>query len=219
MTGQPIDVNRILEARETLTTYKHRFLLLFSNHHKNTSEDAFVITSLTPLVAGQQVFDSYGIKCNHRYLLNYGFAIEKNVEDDGTSPNEVQIQIKLTFHSNPQLRTKQILASRAGFEVDPWLRLSAQHVDKHTAEVLSCLRFAAADKDELSHIINSWERANKSLSSFDPLTVAQRPMSVRNETMALGQLQSVLIDMLDKYPKTLEEDERELASSALAPFR
>ena len=37
-----------------------------------------------------QVYDSYGQKCNHRFLLNYGFAIENNRESDGFCPNEVR---------------------------------------------------------------------------------------------------------------------------------
>ena len=35
------------------------------------------------------MYDSYGQKCNHRFLLNYGFAIEHNREADGFCPNEV----------------------------------------------------------------------------------------------------------------------------------
>jgi len=50
---------------------------------------AFTITSLEPIGAGCQVYDSYGQKCNHRFLLNYGFAIENNREADGFCPNEV----------------------------------------------------------------------------------------------------------------------------------
>ena len=55
-------------------------------------EDAvggFVVSSLEPIRAGNQVFDSYGQKCNHRFLLNYGFSVEDNVEPDGYCPNEV----------------------------------------------------------------------------------------------------------------------------------
>lgn len=40
-------------------------------------------------ISCQQVYDSYGQKCNHRFLLNYGFAIEHNREADGFCPNEV----------------------------------------------------------------------------------------------------------------------------------
>ena len=59
------------------------------------SLNSFTMTSLSPLVVGQQVMDSYGKKCNSRFLLHYGFAIEENTEEDGSCPNEVPIRLKL----------------------------------------------------------------------------------------------------------------------------
>jgi protein-histidine N-methyltransferase len=53
------------------------------------SSQAFTIVSLQGIGAGAQVYDSYGQKCNHRFLLNYGFSVENNVEPDGFCPNEV----------------------------------------------------------------------------------------------------------------------------------
>ena len=50
----------------------------------------FTVVSLQPIRAGAQVYDSYGRKCNHRFLLNYGFSVENNVETDGFCPNEVR---------------------------------------------------------------------------------------------------------------------------------
>lgn len=52
--------------------------------------------SLQPIPAFSQVFDSYGQKCNHRFLLNYGFAVENNREPDGFCPNEVLIKLILS---------------------------------------------------------------------------------------------------------------------------
>lgn len=49
----------------------------------------FTVTTIESIQAGAQVYDSYGQKCNHRFLLNYGFSIENNVELDGYCPNEV----------------------------------------------------------------------------------------------------------------------------------
>ena len=49
--------------------------------------------SLQSIPAGAQVYDSYGQKCNHRFLLNYGFAVENNREIDGFCPNEVPIEL------------------------------------------------------------------------------------------------------------------------------
>jgi hypothetical protein len=57
---------------------------------------AFRIISMVPIVAGQQVFDSYGRKCNSRFLLNYGFAVEHNVDEDtGQCHNEVRFVLHL----------------------------------------------------------------------------------------------------------------------------
>lgn len=53
------------------------------------SLQSFTITSIEQIRAGAQVYDSYGQKCNHRFLLNYGFSVENNVEPDGFCPNEV----------------------------------------------------------------------------------------------------------------------------------
>ena len=49
--------------------------------------------SLQGIPAGAQVYDSYGQKCNHRFLLNYGFAVEDNREIDGFCPNEVPLEL------------------------------------------------------------------------------------------------------------------------------
>jgi histone-lysine N-methyltransferase SETD3 len=50
---------------------------------------------LQSIPAGAQVYDSYGQKCNHRFLLNYGFAVEDNRELDGFCPNEVPLLLKV----------------------------------------------------------------------------------------------------------------------------
>ena len=42
------------------------------------------------------MFDSYGKKCNSRFLLNYGFAVDHNADDDvGQNHNEVRLLIAL----------------------------------------------------------------------------------------------------------------------------
>lgn len=56
-------------------------------------KQAFTITTLQSIPCGAQVYDSYGQKCNHRFLLNYGFAVEDNREVDGFCPNEVSIEL------------------------------------------------------------------------------------------------------------------------------
>ena len=56
------------------------------NHHtpKQTSwyfsdeDGGFVIRNLKVTEPGSEIFDSYGQKCNSRFLLNYGFTLQNN---------------------------------------------------------------------------------------------------------------------------------------------
>lgn len=73
------------------------------NHHlpKQTSwyycdrRKGFVIQSLREIEAGAEVFDSYGQKCNSRFLLNYGFTLPAN------SHNEVVLLAPLRPSNSP----------------------------------------------------------------------------------------------------------------------
>lgn len=42
----------------------------------------FVVQSLREITTGEEVFDSYGLKCNSRFLLNYGFILENNPHNE-----------------------------------------------------------------------------------------------------------------------------------------
>ena len=62
------------------------------------------------LTAGNQVFDSYGKKCNSRFLLNYGFAVEDNRDTDGQCHNEVRIIFRFReSETDPLRRTRERL--------------------------------------------------------------------------------------------------------------
>jgi histone-lysine N-methyltransferase SETD3 len=74
------------------------------NHHRprqtrwtfDNRKRQFVIISMHDLHGGAQVFDSYGKKCNSRFLLNYGFAVDHNADDDvGQNHNEVRLLVAL----------------------------------------------------------------------------------------------------------------------------
>ena len=61
----------------------------------SNEQQGFTMTSLKPLTAGQQIMDSYGKKCNSKFLMHYGFAIEKNREEDGKCMNEMPLTFAL----------------------------------------------------------------------------------------------------------------------------
>jgi len=87
-----------IDGHRTSALVPHADML---NHHRpretkwsfDDDLQSFTITTLQSISAGAQVYDSYGQKCNHRFLLNYGFAVEDNSELDGFCPNEVPIEL------------------------------------------------------------------------------------------------------------------------------
>ena len=65
-------------------------LMNTSRHHERHVDFAFeaghfVMRAVRDGAAGSAVTDSYGPKSNGRYLLNYGFAMEDNVDERGAS--------------------------------------------------------------------------------------------------------------------------------------
>jgi len=81
----------------------------------DSKRQAFLIHSLCPLHVGQQVFDSYGKKCNSRFLLNYGFAVEYNRDDDtGQSHNEVSAVVERHGQSRKPIAPRWARAGSAG---------------------------------------------------------------------------------------------------------
>ncbi len=82
----------------------------------NSLRQCFTITSTTTLLKGQQVYDSYGKKCNSRFLLNYGFAVEHNRDDDtGQNHNEVRLVMSMEPPSvDPWFQHKLSQLLRAG---------------------------------------------------------------------------------------------------------
>ena len=128
---------------------------------------AFTITTLhAPIAAGAQVYDSYGQKCNHRFLLNYGFAVEDNRELDGFCPNEVPLELfvsasdplyaeKLEFWTRGEQQQQQqparILGERLVAPAPPVvkrIRVCASN-NENTRLLFSLLRALACNEAEL----------------------------------------------------------------------
>eukprot|EP00986_Skeletonema_menzelii_P015589 scaffold12132_cov153-Skeletonema_menzelii.AAC.6 len=93
------------------------------NHHRPREtkwtfceeSQCFTITTLQSIGAGCQVYDSYGQKCNHRFLLNYGFCVERNVEGDGFCPNEVPLEVGLDGFGAVVLFGENLVNEGGGF--------------------------------------------------------------------------------------------------------
>jgi len=174
---------------------------------------AFTITSLQSIREGAQVYDSYGQKCNHRFLLNYGFSIENNVEADGFCPNEVPFFF--TLNPADRLFDKKLRFWMLDDHRTKMIRVCVSE-NEGTAFALACLRVIVATEDEFETIINSSIHGRRA----GPMMVrdVRFPLTLRNERAAMLLLSGMIDDMLSAYPTTLEEDRARLAGRSLKPF-
>jgi len=74
------------------------------------ASESFVVEATVDLEAGAELLDSYGRKCNTRYLLNYGFCVQDNRDPDGRCYNEWRIFVALDPR-DAALQLKRCLAA------------------------------------------------------------------------------------------------------------
>lgn len=183
---------------------------------------SFTVISLSNIASSAQVYDSYGQKCNHRFLLNYGFSVENNVEPDGFCPNEVimyALIIVLTCGQAPVLLSlddsdelfpeKYALWNRETGLISKRVHLCVCENDA-MMNALGTSRLLVADKTDLRHIYET--------SRYPSAKDFRAALSLRNEIRALKHLYSVCQDYLSRYKTTYEEDCVLLQSDELEPF-
>jgi len=169
---------------------------------------AFTITSLQHIPAGAQVYDSYGQKCNHRFLLNYGFAVEDNREMDGFCPNEVPLELyvdpedplfteKLEFWTRGEIST----SAAPGTAADPSALLSqsllahavraadGQHWWNGGAPVVKRIRICVSNNDNtriLFSLLRTLACNEAELKAITlPITTTSSPSPPSPESMSM----------------------------------
>jgi histone-lysine N-methyltransferase SETD3 len=185
--------------------------------------------SLQSIPAGSQVYDSYGQKCNHRFLLNYGFAVEDNRELDGFCPNEVPIELSLSSE-DPLFAQK----------IDFWMRGEVNLAKSNTKRVRVCvsnnentrllfslLRAMNCNADELRAIATPVTSDMRSLfvpehrssvaSYYRSCRDIRHPLSLRNERVVMLNLLQLISFALSKYPTPLGQDKTELLDERAYP--
>ena len=168
--------------------------------------DGFIITTLKPIPRGDQVFDSYGRKCNSRFFVNYGFTIDDNAED-----NEVCMRFTLSA-SDPLYAVKARMlgsTSRGGivreFQVPATYRETSDR-EKKTRDMFTFLRIAAANNDEIASLQSAKAAADGRIDETEAL-------SPRNEHVVLTLIRHSAVDVLSGFTHTIEEDEALLKSA------
>jgi histone-lysine N-methyltransferase SETD3 len=88
------------------------------------SLDSFVLCAKEKIWSGNEIYDSYGRKCNSRFFVNYGFTLPNNQED-----NRARLKISMDFKDESPLHKHKL--SLVGGE-DKIMLLCLQYTEKDT---------------------------------------------------------------------------------------
>jgi len=146
------------------------------------SRNAFTITTTKRLLKSAQVFDSYGRKCNSRFFVNYGFALDFN-ED-----NQVALFFDIPKDDQAQIKAKLLGGNRRRFQI------AFEHKERCTKKCMSFLRIAHASIEELLP-----------LTKLQDVTIID-PINIHNEARVMQVVAQACQDTLKIFDTTLEED-------------
>ncbi|MDR3737337.1 MAG: SET domain-containing histone-lysine N-methyltransferase [Acidobacteriaceae bacterium] len=161
----------------------------------------FIIESKENLERGDQVYDSYGKKCNSRFFLNYGFIVENN------DANEVPIKIVVP-ESDPLFTAKSKIL---GCIMSKTIRVSEDLTEQNMVNFFSFLRFAEFQGDPMVLYKYQFQQGPKKKSEDDDYEPAYQgtnipPISIENERQVLNRIGAQSMFLLKRYATSYEED-------------
>jgi len=163
----------------------------------DNKRNSFTITTLKTIVRGEPIYDSYGPKCNSRFLVNYGFALEHN-ED-----NQCQLHVAIPT-TDPHYALKLRLLGGYASNARRRFHIPIQYGEKETRECFSFVRFALATEEEI--IKAGGGRADGEGGSADFKVDEIEPLSIRNEIQTLRTLSQAAVNEMKGFDTTIEED-------------
>lgn len=161
--------------------------------------NGFVIEAAVDISKGEEVLDSYGVKCNSRFLLNYGFTLDDN------EANEFPYLIKLT--EDLPFYEEKLDFLKAKSQVFRMLKDTSKPC---LQEMLTYMRLIEIDDlDFLNQVVDEFLDSDffiqgKYLNAF----------SLSIEKKILQRLEKMSNEYIQRYPNSIEDDEEALKKEA-----
>lgn len=168
----------------------------------------FEIQAIEDIPRNAEIFDSYGKKCNSRFLLNYGFIVRNN------DANEVPLEIYYNPGDKFLTHKKEMISDGSDFKK---FRVTDNLRETNMFEFFSWTRFVEFDEN-YTVLIDYEARSAAKQPQFDDEDDERYdsnrgfrakdlpPLSVRNEKKVLYRLKIECMKVLEGYPTSLEED-------------
>lgn len=163
--------------------------------------EGFIIEAMEDIERGEQVYDSYGRKCNSRFFLNYGFI---NMDNDA---NEVAVAVHFD-KDDPSLKQKEeMMMEKAQPKI---IRILDNYEENNVLEFFGYLRFISLkDSQKLLVLQNIYEsqmsQTNDNQTNSKQFKPSKTPpISVENESEMWARVKAICQTSLAKYKTTLE---------------
>ena len=166
----------------------------------NNSLKGFVIQAIQDIKKGSEIFYSYGIKCNSRFLLNYGFALENN--------DYMEVIFNINFNdSYPLFNDKKKCFKNDNNYIQNFVLSNViKFGENDFNKILSFIRFLMYD-GELNSLKDAMRFKDKSNNeeyfSFYDIKILSKDLEIN----VLKHFRSLLIQNLLKYPTSYEQDQ------------
>ena len=174
----------------------------------NNILQGFVIQALQDIKEGNEIFDSYGIKPNFRFLLNYGFVIEDN--------DTMEFVFTITFNSNYPLYIDKINCFRSHNDCIKSFNLHNIIEKSDLMKLLSFLRFSLYTGNirilKNAMIVNDSSNEDEQTFSYYEIDVLSQEL----EITVLKHFHSLLEQTLSNYPTTYDQDKNFLNKKDLS---
>jgi protein-histidine N-methyltransferase len=151
-------------------------------------KNAFLLDSTKSIKVGGEITDTYGIKCNSKYLLYYGFTLHDNTKYRN------RVQIKISQQSNRGVLYKK--------------------KNKLIQDAFTCSIDGDFGDGEFSSLMRFLRIANSNTAEFTDISshvnITRTPFNRRNEIATLMHLASYVEKRLKAYKKTIAASEKEI---------
>jgi histone-lysine N-methyltransferase SETD3 len=167
-----------------------------TNWYYSDIKQGFIIETTEEIEKGEAIYDSYGRKCNSRFLLNYGFIVENN------DANEVALKVVFR-EQDPFLKIKEKMIRQK--YIGKIFRVLANLDECNTKEFLGFIRFVLIDNQtDLDFLAGC--KDNKFFENEAIVIRAQNTpsLSIENEIRMLKYVKVLCQEALGRYRTSLE---------------
>lgn len=165
----------------------------------DNNKNAFTIINTRPLSKGEQIFDSYGRKCNSRFFVNYGFALEENEDNEAVLNISVDSN-DLIYGQKCRLLANDSAGTQRSFQVPASTR------ERSTRKMLSFARFVCASEQDIQSYPSHYAINVEDLAHF----------TISNEIAMLQLIRQSALDSLHGFDTTIQEDNQLLLKDSLS---